>query len=162
MDWPWEVAERDHELQNPTSAEKVRLAGEYMRLTPESRVLDLACGSAGPARVLAASFGCRILGVEVRPAFVAGARARVAEAGLERLVEAEAAAALAPAVRRGGSVAIGEPFWHEWPLPEGVDDEGYAPLRETVARFERSGLAPTAVVAAAVDDWDRYESRKSG
>jgi hypothetical protein len=22
MDWPYEVAERDHEIQNPTSAEK--------------------------------------------------------------------------------------------------------------------------------------------
>jgi hypothetical protein len=27
ISWPWEVVERDHELQNPTSAEKIRLVG---------------------------------------------------------------------------------------------------------------------------------------
>src|SRR6266498_512942 len=49
----YEIAERDHELQNPTSAEKIRLLGEYLRLGRESRILDIACGKAGPALVLA-------------------------------------------------------------------------------------------------------------
>jgi hypothetical protein len=48
VDWPWEVAERDHEIQNPTSAEKILLLGSYLRLTAESRVLDVACGKGGP------------------------------------------------------------------------------------------------------------------
>ena len=52
MTWSWEVAERDHQIQDPTSAEKVRLLGEYLRLGASSRVLDLACGKAGPAIVL--------------------------------------------------------------------------------------------------------------
>jgi cyclopropane fatty-acyl-phospholipid synthase-like methyltransferase len=47
MDWPWEIAERDHELQNPTSAEKIEQLGEHLRLGPDSRVLDVACGKAG-------------------------------------------------------------------------------------------------------------------
>jgi hypothetical protein len=39
MAWPWEVIERDHEIQDPVSPEKIRLLGEYLRLTSESRVL---------------------------------------------------------------------------------------------------------------------------
>jgi cyclopropane fatty-acyl-phospholipid synthase-like methyltransferase len=79
--WPWEVAERDHDIQNPTSPEKIRLLGEYLRLTSESRVLDIACGKGGPALLLAGEHGCRILGIEVRPAFADEARSRVAAAG---------------------------------------------------------------------------------
>ncbi|HVM17287.1 MAG TPA: methyltransferase domain-containing protein [Gaiellaceae bacterium] len=71
---------------------------------------------------------------------------------------ADAAAALAPAVRRGGGVAVGEPFWRAWPLPADVDAEGYAPLAGTVERFTSAGLALTGLVASSEDDWDRYES----
>jgi SAM-dependent methyltransferase len=188
---PWfhELAERDHELQNPTSADKVRLLGEYMRLGEGSRVLDLACGKGGPAIVLASAFGCRILGVERHPAFADEARRRVRERALEEVVEietadaaafepepgawdaalclgasfvwgtiADAAAALRPAVRPGGSIAIGEPFWRQWPLPHGVETREYTSLEDTVARLEGAGVALTGLIAASEADWDRYES----
>ena len=87
MAWYYAVAERDHDIQNPTSAEKIRLMGEWLRLGPETRVLDVACGKCGPALVLASTFGCRITGVERYPGFVATARERVAEAGLGELIE---------------------------------------------------------------------------
>src|SRR5215210_4224710 len=89
MAWRWEVAERDHEIQNPMSAEKIRLLGDYLRLAAGSRVLDLACGKAGPALILAGAYGCRILGVERLPAFADEARTRIAEHGLGALVEIE-------------------------------------------------------------------------
>ena len=189
MPWFFAVAEHDHELQNPTSAEKIRLLGKRLRLGPESRVLDMACGKAGPAVLLAATFGCRIVGVERAPEFAADARRRVSEAGLEdriEIVEGDAEAfayepgtfdaalclgasfvwhglsgtlaALAPAVRAGGHVVVGEPFWNVWPLPEGVDDDGFVALRETVARFEDAGLALVTLIASSLDDWDSYES----
>src|SRR4029453_18963463 len=82
VSWSWEVAERDHQIQDPTSAEKIRLLGEYLRLDASSRVLDLACGKAGPAIVLAEAFGCRVQGVELRPEFADEARARVESRGL--------------------------------------------------------------------------------
>jgi SAM-dependent methyltransferase len=187
--WYYDVAERDHALQNPTSPEKIRLLGERLRLGPESRVLDLACGKAGPALLLAATFGCRVLGVERAPEFAATARERVEAAGLAdriEIVEGDAAAftlepgawdavlclgasfvwhglegtlaALTPAVPPGGHVVVGEPFWRAWPLPEGVDDAGYVPLRETVARVEAAGLALVTLIASSEDDWDTYES----
>ena len=62
MPWYYAIAESDHELQNPTNPEKIRLLGERLRLGPESRVLDVACGKAGPAVLLASTFGCRIVG----------------------------------------------------------------------------------------------------
>jgi SAM-dependent methyltransferase len=189
MDWPYEIAERDHRIQNPTSEEKLLLLGDYLRLSPESRVLDIACGQAGPAIVLARAYGCRIAGIEIRAGFAEEGRRRVAAAGLERIVEittgdasttsfepesvhaalclgaafvwgtiADAAAALVPAVRPGGFVAVGEPFWRQWPPPEGVDPEGYVSLEGTVDRFEQAGLALTGLIATSEDDWDRYES----
>ncbi|SRR6266508_5908559 len=189
MTWPWEIVERDHDIQNPTSPEKIRLLGEYLRLGSESRVLDIGCGKGGPALVLAASFGCQILGVELRLGFADEARARVAASGLESLIElrtadavdvplepeawdaalclgasfvwghlGDAAASLDPAVRRGGFVAIGEPFWRRWPPPEELDDDGFVGLEATVARFEATGVSVTGIIAASEDDWDRYES----
>jgi SAM-dependent methyltransferase len=189
MSWPWEVVERDHELQNPTSADKIRLVGEYMRLDDRMRVLDIACGKGGPARILAATYGCRLHGIELNPTFAQQAREQAAAAGLDALIEvetadaaqvqlqpesydaalcigaafvwgtiADAAVALRPLVPDGAYVAIGEPFWREWPLPDGVDPEEFVALPETVARFTDAGFQLTGLVAASEDDWDRYES----
>lgn len=190
MAWPWEVVERDHEIQNPTSPEKIRLLGDYLRLTSESSVLDIACGKGGPAAILADTYQCRILGVEIRPAFAEEARERAAAKELQSLIEvrtadaselqlepeawdaalcigasfvwgtiADAAAALLPSVRRGGFVAIGEPFWRQWPLPDGIEEEeDFVSLDATVERFEQAGLRTTGIIAASEEDWDHYES----
>src|SRR5262249_52364089 len=90
-----EIAERDHVIQNPTSEDKIRLLGEYIRLGPESRVLDIACGKGAPATILASTFGCSIVGVEIRDPFASEARARIAAAGLDGLVEVHTADAKA-------------------------------------------------------------------
>ena len=37
------------------------------RLEPSTRVLDLGCGIGGPARYLAATFGCKVTGVDLSP-----------------------------------------------------------------------------------------------
>ena len=94
------VAERDHEIQNPTSEEKLLLLGKRVRLGPESRVLDVASGRGGPALLLAREFGCSVRGIEIAPAFHAVAVERAAAAGLSELVSFElgdgAAATLEP------------------------------------------------------------------
>lgn len=187
--WSWAVVERDHELQNPTSADKIRLLGEHLRLGPGSRVLDLASGSGGPARILARACRCHVTCVELLDEFVARARDAASAAGLQPLIDirhrdardmvlvdegwdaslclgaafiwghvGDAAATLAPTVPRGGHVAIGEPYWRRWPLPEGTNDHGFVALEATVERFTASGLALTGIIASSEDDWDRYES----
>ena len=188
MAWPWEIVERDHVLQNPTSAEKIGLLGDYCRLTPASRVLDIACGKCGPAVLLASTYGCRIVGVERLEPFAEAGRARVAGAGLTELVDvrtgdaaefplepdawdavlclgasfiwgtiAETAMTLAPAVRPGGFLAVGEPYWRR-PPDAASPWAAYADLPGTVARFEAAGIALTGLIDASDDDWDRYES----
>jgi SAM-dependent methyltransferase len=189
MPWYYAVAERDHDLQNPTSPEKIRQLGELLRLGPGSRVLDVACGMGGPAMLLASTFGCSIVGVERSPDFVGWGRERIERAGLSdrvEIVEGDARAypleaeswdavlclgatfvfddlagtvdALVPTVKPGACIAVGEPFWKEWPLPRDVDDLGYVPLEQTVERFTAPGLALTGLIASSLDDWDRYES----
>jgi SAM-dependent methyltransferase len=80
------VAERDHELQNPISEDKLLLLGRRLRLDASSRVLDIASGRGGPALLLAREFGCRIEGVEIAAEFHAAAVERVEAAGLASLV----------------------------------------------------------------------------
>lgn len=143
MTWWYAVVEADHELQNPTSPEKIRLLGERLGLDRDSRVLDIASGRGGPALILAEAFGCRLTCVERSPEFVSAARERVADARLEdriELVEADAATfepvrydaalclgatfvygGLVPTLERlsavAPQVAVGEPYWRAWPLP---------------------------------------------
>jgi SAM-dependent methyltransferase len=185
------VAESAHELQNPTSAEKLVLLGRRLGLGHGSRVLDIASGRGGPALVLAREFGCTIHGIEISPDFHAAAVERIADAGLSDRVtfecadasEVEHAAesydaalclgasfvygslpdtveALAPAVRPGGHVVVGEPYWRRLPLPDDYEDrtDPWTTLEGTVTIFETSGLPVVSVIAASEDDWDRYET----
>jgi SAM-dependent methyltransferase len=39
-------------------------------ITPSTRVLDLGCGIGGPARYFAATFRCKVTGVDLSPAFI--------------------------------------------------------------------------------------------
>ena len=187
MTWWYAVVEAEHELQNPTSAEKIRLLGRRLGLGPGSHVLDVASGRGGPALVLAQEFGCRLTCVERSPEFLAGARERIAEAGLEdriELVESEAASfepgrydaalclgatfvydGLVPTLERLSAVAplvaVGEPYWRVWPLPPEAapeEREGVLPLSETVERAESTGVRVVSLIASSEDDWDRYES----
>jgi SAM-dependent methyltransferase len=117
------VAESAHELQNPTSTEKLELLGQRLGLGPDSRVLDIAAGRGGPALLLAKTFGCRIRGVEISPDFHAAAIERAEAAGVSELVTFElgdgAAAAFEPeaydaALCLGASFVFGS-------LPDTVD-----------------------------------------
>jgi predicted O-methyltransferase YrrM len=147
--WWHAVVEARHELQNPTSPEKIRLLGARLGLEPGSHVLDVASGVGGPALLLAETFGCRLTCVERAPEFVAVARERIAAAGLEdriELVEADAATyeldsydaalcigatfvygGLVPTLERLSAaaplVAVGEPYWRAWPLPPETERE---------------------------------------
>jgi SAM-dependent methyltransferase len=187
MPWFYAVAERDHEIQNPTSGEKIRRLGEYLRLKPDTRVLDMGAGRGGPALLFAQEFGCRIVAVEQAPEFAAVARERVAAAAVHaqiEVIETDARAfpvdpgaydvavclgasfiwsglegtlaALVPAVRAGGHIAVGEPYWRDSPVP--VDDLGYTTLGGTTRRFGAAGLSVVGVIASSEDDWDTYES----
>ena len=156
MPWFFAVAERDHEIQNPTSPEKIRLLGERLRLGPESHVLDIACGKGGPAVLLADAFGCRITGVERAAEFASVARERVAVRGLAHrieIVEADAAELELGDERYDVAFRLQENRWNGTVAPQLVvrrvfdaDDrfeEVYAWLRGQWQAEQRDGLAQT-------------------
>ena len=185
MPWFHAVAERDHELQNPTSVDKIRLLGEHLRLRSDSHVLDVASGRGGPAVVLAETFGCRVTGVEKSIEFFEVARERADRRGVSDRVEFVLADARDYALERETydvSMCLGATFiWGGleaavatllpaakrrgyvvvgepyWRGNAPAGDE-FSPLPETVARFERPGLPLVAMIASSDDDWDRYES----
>jgi SAM-dependent methyltransferase len=68
--------------------------------------------------------------------------------------------ALEPAVRAGGHVAVGEPFWRRLPLPEGYEErhEPFTTLEGTVDIFESGALRAVSAIVSSDDDWDRYET----
>jgi SAM-dependent methyltransferase len=94
------VAEATHEIQNPTSAEKLLLLGKRLGLGPDSRVLDIASGRGGPALLLTREFGCTWHGIEISPDFHAVAVERIADAGLDARVTLELGDAAAATFER--------------------------------------------------------------
>jgi len=72
------------------TAELATLAG----ITAEMSVLDVGAGIGGPARFLAATYGCRVVGVDLSEPFVEAARYLTERAGLGRQVTFEVASAL--------------------------------------------------------------------
>ena len=186
MPWFHGIAERYHDIQNPISADKIRLLGARIGLGPGQRVLDVACGRGGPAIVLASAFGCRVLGVEKASEFVTAARERAAAAGLEELIEVEEMDAADLRIEPeawDAALCLGATWI--WAGLEGTvaaltpgvrrgghvvvgdvylrgdsarADGEFASLAETVRRFERTGPPITVLVTASEQDWDAYES----
>ncbi len=68
--------------------------------------------------------------------------------------------ALAPAVRPGGHVVVGEPYWRRLPLPDDYEDrdDPWTTLEGAVTIFETTGLPVVSIIASSEDDWDRYET----
>jgi SAM-dependent methyltransferase len=58
-------------------------------IEPSSRVLDLGCGIGGPARYLAGTFGCKVTGVDLSPAFIDAAVYLTERCGLSERVTFE-------------------------------------------------------------------------
>lgn len=57
-----------------------------LNLTPAMRVLDVGSGLGGPARWLAATYGCHVTGIDLTAAFCAAAEALTARLGLSERV----------------------------------------------------------------------------
>lgn len=81
-----EIAEANHRILNPFTADKLMLLGEVCRLRPGYRQLDLACGKGEMLCRWAQAFGITGRGVDISEVFLRAARERAAELGVtERL-----------------------------------------------------------------------------
>ncbi|HEY6739781.1 MAG TPA: methyltransferase domain-containing protein [Actinopolymorphaceae bacterium] len=187
-----EIAEADHRILNPYTPEKLMLLGEVCHLEEGQRQLDLACGKGEMLCRWSERFGIEGLGVDTSEVFLAAARARAAELGVEdrvRFDQGDAAQAvpsdasydvvscigatwigggvtgtielLRPALRPGGLMLIGEPYWIDEPPAGAYEAFGVAPDEWTslvglLDRFESAGTELVEMVLADGDSWDRY------
>ncbi|MEU6536552.1 class I SAM-dependent methyltransferase [Streptomyces sp. NPDC047000] len=147
MDIPrsFTIRESSHRIHNPFTGEKLAVLGQALRLTPGTRVLDLASGSGEMLCTWARDHGITGTGVDLSSDFTAKARARAAELGVADRVDfvhgdasghvADEPVDLAACVgatwigdgvpgtidllrrslRPGGMLLIGEPYWRREP-----------------------------------------------
>lgn len=191
-----EISEAGHRILNPFTDEKLMLLGEVCRLAAGQRQLDLACGKGEMLCRWAARFGIGGVGVDLSEVFLAAARERARELGVDARVRFEhgdagayvaepesydvvscigatwiggglagTIALLRPALRPGGLMLVGEPYWIEEPPPGaavalGVDQTMFASLVGTLARLEAAGMDLVEMVLADGDSWDRYAAEQ--
>ncbi len=86
-----EIAEANHRILNPFTAEKLDLLGEICRLETGMLHLDLACGKGEMLCQWAARYGTRGLGVDISEVFLPAARARAEALGVTDQVTFELA-----------------------------------------------------------------------
>lgn len=88
-----EISEANHRILNPFTEDKLMLLGEICRLQPEMRQLDLCCGKAELLCQWSYRWGIHGVGVDISPVFLAAARERAAEMGVQdriTLIEGDA------------------------------------------------------------------------
>jgi ubiquinone/menaquinone biosynthesis C-methylase UbiE len=69
------------------SADEYRIFFQWLELTPSSHVLEIACGSGGPALFMARSTGCHITAIDVNEQAIMTANRQAKEHGLDAQVE---------------------------------------------------------------------------
>ena len=82
-----DIAERDMELVNPISAEKVIQIGQLAGLAPGKQVIDFGCGYAEALVSWAEQFGISGVGIDIRRRAVERGREKIAAHGLEKRLE---------------------------------------------------------------------------
>ncbi|OGO34942.1 MAG: hypothetical protein A2W35_08300 [Chloroflexi bacterium RBG_16_57_11] len=82
-----DIAERDIELVNPTSAEKILAIGRLAGMAPGKTLIDFGCGYAEPLVLWAESYGISGLGIDIREKAVQRARAKITRLGLAERLE---------------------------------------------------------------------------
>ena len=81
-----EISEYHSRILNPLSESKLAELGGICRLAPGQRHLDLACGKGEMLCLFALRHGTLGLGIDLYPPFLASARSRAAELGVETSV----------------------------------------------------------------------------
>ena len=82
-----EIAEKDHQILNPFTVEKLMLLGEICHLEPGMHQLDLACGKGEMLCRWADRFDIQGTGVDISQIFLAAARKRADELGVASQLE---------------------------------------------------------------------------
>ena len=76
-----EVFDEDFGQESWRSAAEQAEIADLLRLTSDSRALDVACGAGGPSLALAERWGCFVTGLDIEPEGIAHANAEGARRG---------------------------------------------------------------------------------
>jgi SAM-dependent methyltransferase len=147
------IRESSHRIHNPFSSGKLATLGQALSPPPGTRLLDLACGSGEMLCTWARDHQVTGTGVDISTVFLAAARVRAAELGVDgrvSFVHGDASGYVAGAqvdiascigatwigggapgtvqllrrsLRPGGMMLIGEPYWRRVP-PDQATVEG--------------------------------------
>lgn len=82
-----DISERDLELINPTSAEKIITVGSFAGLAPGKRLIDFGTGTGEPLALWADYFGISGIGIDIRPLACERAREKMKKRGVKDRVE---------------------------------------------------------------------------
>lgn len=63
-----------------------RTLGELAGIEPGMQILDIGCGVGGPARTLAADFGCNVIGIDITKDYVLAAEMLTEKVGMSKQV----------------------------------------------------------------------------
>jgi SAM-dependent methyltransferase len=147
------IRESSHRIHNPLTSEKLATLGQALSLPPGTRMLDLACGTGEMLCTWARDHQVTGSGIDISTVFIAAARARAAELGVDgrvSFVHGDASGHVADApvdvaacigatwigggvagtvellrhsLEPGGMMLIGEPYWRLEP-PDQATVEG--------------------------------------
>lgn len=88
-----ELATLDH--FHTRGLEATKDVAEFLRVSPDSKILDIGSGLGGPARYFAKKFGAGVTGIDLTPSYVEAAEYLTARSGLSELVKFDCGDALA-------------------------------------------------------------------
>jgi SAM-dependent methyltransferase len=156
----FDIGHADHVFCNPISEAKLDEMVGLVKLAPEDRFLDIACGKGEFLRRLAERWRCGGVGVDVSPPCVADARAKLSKAGLAdaiEIVEADGARYEGPPASFRAAVCLGASWiWGgyagmldamaAWATPGGFVLVGEPHWRKqpSAEHLKASGLTPTS------------------
>ena len=187
------IRESSHRILNPLTPEKLATLGAAIRLRTDMSVLDLCCGKGEMLSTWARDHGTTGTGIDISRVFLGAARERAAELGVAdrvTFVHSDAStyvatghvdvaacigatwigkgvigtiALLAPSLRPGGLILVGEPFWRAEPpdmaaIPTHHAQANYETLPGLMALFGNLGYDVVEMVLADEDSWDRYRA----
>ncbi|MDQ7842008.1 MAG: class I SAM-dependent methyltransferase [bacterium] len=73
----YDITHREHVVCNPMSKQALARLVELLRLPPDSRVVDIACGKGEFLIRLAEAYGVRATGIDISPYYILQARGRL-------------------------------------------------------------------------------------